>query len=156
MALPASGVLGIIQGVGVSSDRSISLEVDGNETPPKDLVGLGSRAGLSAPVSMSDFYGYSSCSAAPQPVTDADANVVSDDVTITWTPHTLGEDAEQFRIERNPQSTGVWSFVANVAVGTGDSYTDNDLPSDQYLYRVRAENSCGNSSYVNTNSVIVP
>lgn len=155
MALPASGSLSIKSAAG--ADRSISLEVDGNETGNKSLLALQTTAGKS---SMTGFYNYSGvgtgCSAAPNAVTDADANVVSNDVTITWTPDTLGEDATQFRIDRTAQSNpGVWVLVGTASAGGGNTITDNDLSSDQYTYRVRAENACGNSSYVQTDSVIV-
>lgn len=155
MALPASGSLSIKSAAGAS--RSISLEVDGNETGNKSLRTLLTSAGKTS--TMTEFYSYSGagtgCSAAPNAVSSANAGVVSNDVTITWTPDTLGDDATQFRIERDAQSNPGYTFVANVAVGSGDSYTDNDLVSDQYTYRVRAENACGNSSYVQTGSVIV-
>lgn len=154
MALPTSGSLSIKGAAGAG--RSISQEVDGNETGNKSLTTLSTTAGKTASHSMLEFYGYSSCTAAPNTPTAASASVVADDVTISWTPHSLGDRATQYRIERNPQSTGVWSFVANVGYGVGDSYTDNNLASDQYQYRVRAENNCGNSAYITTNSVIVP
>lgn len=96
------------------------------------------------------------CSGAPNAVTSASASVVADDVTVSWDPDALGQTATQFRIERDAQSNPGFVFVANVSAGGSNSYTDNNLLSDQYLYRVRAENDCGNSSYVNTNSVIVP
>lgn len=156
MALPTSGSLSIKGAAGAG--RSISQEVDGNETGNKSLSTLSTTAGKTANHSMLEFYGYSSCSAAPNAVTAADATVggtPANDVTVTWTPDTLGEAATKFRIEREPQSTPGWVFVAELNAGQGNSITDNDLPADQYLYRVRAENACGNSAYLNTNSVII-
>lgn len=153
--LPGSGSLSIKTAAG--SGRSIAEEVDGNTTGNKSLTTLSNTAGFSTPHGMLEFYGYTQCSVAPNAVTDADANVVSDDVTITWTPDALGEAVKHFRVERTAQSDpGVWVFVINVAAGTGDTTTDNDLASDQYQWRVGAENDCGNSGSVNTNSVIVP
>lgn len=155
MALPASGSLSIKSAAGAS--RSISLEVDGNETGNKSLRTLLTTAGKTS--GMTEFYSYSGggtgCSAAPNVVSSVTANAVSNNVTVSWTPDSLGEDATQFRVERVAASDpGNWVFIANVAAGTGDSTTDNSLPSDQYQYRVRAENACGNSAYVTSNSVM--
>lgn len=54
--LPASGSLSIKNAAG--EGRSISQEVDGNETGNKSLSTLGASAGFSSPYSMLDFYGY--------------------------------------------------------------------------------------------------
>lgn len=156
MALPTTGSLSIKGAAGAG--RSISQEVDGNETGNKSLTTLSTTAGKTANHSMLEFYGYSSCTAAPNAVTGASATLggtPANDITVSWTPDSLGQTARQFRIERSAQTAGTRVFVANVAAGSGDTYTDNDLTSDQYTYHVRAENPCGNSLYVDTNSVIV-
>jgi hypothetical protein len=150
MALPSSPPISL-------SQIKTELGLTGNMSLV-DCLNASNLADKTLPVAMTRFLGYThtTCSAAPNAVIGADASVVSNDVTITWTPDSLGEDPSQFRIERNPQSTGIWEFVANRAAGGDNTYFDNDVPPDQYLYRVRAENACGNSVYRDTNSVIVP
>jgi hypothetical protein len=57
MAMCSSGSLGIISAP-QGGCSSISVAVDGNTTPPKSLCALSVSAGLPAPHSMLEFYGY--------------------------------------------------------------------------------------------------
>lgn len=153
--LPESGSLSLKSAAGAV--RSISSAVDGNETGNKSLTTLSVTAGKTAPHSMLEFYGYDPCSVGPDPVTSADATNNTNDITVTWVEATTGDGASQFRIERNVASSpGVWTFQAVVAIGSSFIITDTGLSADTYTYRVRAENACGNSAYVETNAIVIP
>lgn len=56
MTLPYSGNLSIKDAAGLTA--SIQQEILGNVSSSQSLIGLGTRAGKSAPVDISDFYGY--------------------------------------------------------------------------------------------------
>jgi PAB1-binding protein PBP1 len=74
------------------------------------------------------------------------------DVRLDWTDNSNNESG--FAIERAPAGTNpvfveIFRTAANVV-----TYTDVGLPnSTSYVYRVRAFNSAGNSSYSNQASV---
>lgn len=84
--------------------------------------------------------------AAPASLT---ANAVSSSrIDLGWADNSSNED--QFRIERSTDGGSNWSFLANAAADA-TSYQNTGLTaSTTYHYRVRAENSAGNSAYSNT------
>jgi hypothetical protein len=72
-------------------------------------------------------------------------------VNLQWSDNSANEG--QFRIDRSANGSP-WSYLASAKAGS-TTYTDSGLvPPAAYSYRVRAENTYGNSSY--SNAVIVP
>lgn len=76
------------------------------------------------------------------------------DIVVTYNSPASGGTVTNYRIERSVNA-GAYAFKADN--GTALSYSDNSIISgNTYKYRVRAENSGGNSAYVETGSVTVP
>jgi N-acetylneuraminic acid mutarotase len=72
----------------------------------------------------------------------------SSGIALTWKDNSTTESG--FKIERKLGSSGSWSQIATVGAGV-TSYNDTGLAaSTYYVYRVRAYNSAGNSSYSNS------
>ncbi|WP_199915426.1 cellulase family glycosylhydrolase [Aquimarina spinulae] len=72
---------------------------------------------------------------------------ISSQIDLSWTDNANNEDL--FSIERSANGTSGWTSVATTAINTS-SYTDTGLTSNTtYYYRVRAENTIGNSAYSN-------
>jgi len=71
----------------------------------------------------------------------------SSGINLTWKDNSTSESG--FKIERKKGSSGSWSQIATVGAGV-TSYNDTGLTANTYyVYRVRAYNSSGNSSYSN-------
>jgi predicted phage tail protein len=88
---------------------------------------------------------------APLTPSNLDAFTVSNSqVNLSWADNSNNE--EGFKIERKTGVTGDWNFLA--AVGSGITLYNNInlVPSTEYLYRVYAYNSVGNSVYSNIDS----
>lgn len=144
MALPSSGSLSIKGAAG--SGRSISMEVDGNETGNKSLSTLSASASKSAPHSMLEFLGYAHevIPGAPTSIT-ATYDSTFDRVQVSWTPPVDGDTTpDNYRLERSTDGS-TWSFLADK--GTSLTHNDTSVPAPQYYYRVRAENSVGVSGW---------
>ena len=72
-------------------------------------------------------------------------------IRLNWADNSSNEDG--FHIERRLSGSGVFNEVAAVG-GGATTYLDTALAEwTYYLYRVRAYNTAGNSSYTNTDSV---
>ncbi|PKV49253.1 putative secreted protein (Por secretion system target) [Aquimarina sp. MAR_2010_214] len=75
-------------------------------------------------------------------------SAISTQIELNWTDNANNEDS--FRIERSANGTSGWTSVGTTAINVS-SYTDKGLSSNTtYYYRVRAENTIGNSTYSNT------
>ena len=64
---------------------------------------------------------------------------------LSWTDKSTNED--QFRIDRSTDGVN-WLYLATANVNV-TAYTDTLASTGKYYYRVRAENSCGNSVFSN-------
>ena len=69
-------------------------------------------------------------------------------IKLTWTDNSKNED--QFRIDRSLNGTK-WAYYA-AAPKNSNIYTDTVIAINTYYYRVRAENTFGNSAFSNTAS----
>lgn len=153
MALPASGSLSIKGAAGVG--RSISQEVDGNETGNKSLATLSTSAGKSAPHGMIEFYSYTSVVVAPGPVSNVTTNNINPfGIEVGWDAPSTGGSPTNYRVEMS-EDGGPFSLYDN----NGTSVTITILNSDltvglDYQFRIRAENSAGNSTYTTSSSII--
>lgn len=152
MALPTTGSLSIKGAAGAG--RSVSGDVDGNETGNKSLASLSTTAGKTANHSMLEFYGFA-WGIPPTPTTIAATDAGGGIANITWS-HGLanGNPIHKYRLERESSGNpGVWVFISN-PLGTATSASDA-AGTGQYIYRLRAENTGGVSAWANSNSVIV-
>ena len=70
------------------------------------------------------------------------ATVNGDDVSVSWGAVT---GASTYRLQRRTGATGSWATMVTALAGT--SYTDLNRPNGTYYYRVRAQNSGGDSIY---------
>lgn len=76
--------------------------------------------------------------------------VSSSQINLAWTDNSANEDS--FRIERKLSSDITYTQIASVSANT-TTYSSTGLASSTlYIYRVRASNAGGNSSYSNTAS----
>jgi len=76
-----------------------------------------------------------------------------DKINLAWTDNSNDED--QFRIDRSTDSLD-WSYLATVKMN-GATYADTGLiASTPFYYRVRAENTFGNSDYAAAPPAILP
>ncbi len=73
-------------------------------------------------------------------------------INLTWLDNSITE--EGFRIERMTGDGSRWTWSATVSANTTSYFSAGLSPLTQYYYRVRAENSFGNSEYSNTASAI--
>lgn len=75
------------------------------------------------------------------------AAISTSQINLSWTDNSSNES--NFRIERSANGGSTWSFLANVGANT-TTYANTGLPaSTTYHYRVRAENTGGNSAFSN-------
>ena len=77
--------------------------------------------------------------------------ISSNRVDLNWDDNSDNET--QFRIERRLGTSGSFGFLANVAADVTNYGDIGRSPNTTYQYRVRAENSVGNSAYATSNSV---
>src|ERR1035437_3906624 len=68
-------------------------------------------------------------------------------IKLTCTDNSNNED--QFRIDRSTDGGNTWSYLAP-APKNSTSYTDTVTTTNTYYYRVRTENTFGNSAFSNT------
>lgn len=106
MALPGSGSLSIKNAAGAG--RSISQEVDGNETGNKSLLTLSTTAGKTAPHGMVEFYNYSN-------VATTNVNLTSTAVTgSTATGSYRGSTASVYLNFSNSGTFGAGTFAVTI------------------------------------------
>jgi hypothetical protein len=74
------------------------------------------------------------------------AQVSGNLINLTWTDNSYNED--QFRIDRSPDSLS-WAFLANSKAGSVH-YSDTLNIPGTYYYRIRSENTSGNSGFSNS------
>lgn len=79
------------------------------------------------------------------PVTSFNAVQDGVDVDLTWDD--TNSDETGYRIERSDDSGATWDAVTVTSAGA-TSYTDTAPPDDDYIYRIRAEKSGGQSAWV--------
>ena len=100
-------------------------------------------------VRFADFY-LAEGEASPLPAAPGGlrvAAIASGRIDLAWTDNSNNED--QFRIDRSVDSV-TWSYLS-MAKANAISYSDTGLAaSRKYYYRIRSENSFGNSDYSNT------
>ena len=79
------------------------------------------------------------------------ANAVSSSqINLSWSDNSNNED--QFRIERSTDGGSNWSLLTNTAADATSFQNTGLTASTTYHYRVRAENTAGNSSFSNTDN----
>ena len=95
------------------------------------------------------------CSVAPSTPSGLSATATSSSqINLSWTDNSSNESG--FKIERKTGSGGTYAEIATVSAGV-TSYSSTGLTaSTAYYYRVRAYNSCGNSSYSSEASATTP
>lgn len=89
----------------------------------------------------------------PAAPTNVDVSRVSStSAKVTWTnKDTAGEPWSTVRIQVDGAANDVWNGDAGTTGGSGTSFTDSGLSANAlYKWRVRAENSVGDSSWVET------
>ena len=87
----------------------------------------------------------------PNPPGNVVATAISSNrVDLNWDDNS---NETQFRIERRLGTSGSFGFLANVAADTTNYRDTGRSPNTTYQYRVRAENSVGNSAYTTSNPV---
>lgn len=91
--------------------------------------------------------------AAPSGLTAT--TVSSSQINLSWTDNSNNE--ANFRIERSTDAGATWSFLVNPAANATTFSNTGLTASTTYHYRVRAENTGGNSSFSNTaNATTLP
>lgn len=76
----------------------------------------------------------------------------TDSATLSWQDNSTNE--EQFNIERSTDDIN-FTQIGTAGINT-TQYTDSNLTTGTYFYRVRAQNSIGFSNYTNEVSVTIP
>lgn len=72
-------------------------------------------------------------------------------ITLKWTDNSSNED--QFRIERSNDNT-TWKFIGTAPANV-KQFIDTVANNGTFYYRLRAENTCGNSSYTSSISQLI-
>jgi len=100
----------------------------------------------------------SDCSSTPEPPaapTALSATAISASrISINWTDNSNNE--ELFRIEQSANGTSGWTSVGTVSADVAGFANSGLTPLTTYYYRVRAENTYGNSVYSNVSSATTP
>jgi hypothetical protein len=123
--------------------RAIRLETSGSGTYLNPSQGIFFPA--TATSSESNSGGGPSPSAPSAPANFSATGISSSEVRLTWTES--GSNASQFKIERKTGSGGTFAQIATVNAGV-TSYVNGALNvGTEYVYRVRASNSVGDSPY---------
>jgi hypothetical protein len=72
-------------------------------------------------------------------------------VTLTWTDNSGNEDL--FRVERSADNA-TWTFIGTAPANV-KQFIDTVANNGTFYYRLRSENTCGNSTYSNTVSQLI-
>lgn len=75
------------------------------------------------------------------------------DVDLTWSDESADETL--FRIERSDDDGATWDAVTTTAADA-ESYTDTSVPDGNYIYRIRAEKSGGQSAWTTDTLTVAP
>src|SRR6185369_14542267 len=107
------------------------------------------------PSAYSNMAGTMTPATLPAAPTGLSATAISSTrIDISWTDNSSNET--RFKVERGSTSLGPWTQIATPAANAV-TYSDTTVsPSTLYFYRVRANNSAGDSSYTNTASATTP
>lgn len=137
--LPTTGSLSLKSAAG--SGRSISQQVDGNETGSKSLSTLSTTAGFSTPHSMLEFRGYPSAS-VPGNITVCNAVQNSTVIDVTWANPTSGGTPTYIEIKVAVNGPTL-NHLTDVTY-PGTSYPHGGLTDgNTYQYFIKAFNSAG-------------
>lgn len=163
MALPEDPPIGLnSQGVGTS--RSIKLEVTGSDSGSADLLLLAAEAGLTTPVGVLDFLGFAKELEPPgapkSPTIQLASPPGTAGIEIAWDESLTGGTPENYRVElRNREDpSDPWNgytFLVNRTYPTNFYVIPHNTLTlgRYYMYRVRAENAAGVSSYTESASI---
>lgn len=155
--LPSSGSLSLKSAAGVG--RSISQQVDGNETGSKSLTTLSTTASKTAPHSMLEFYGYPAGPGLPGSVTGCTASIPScgvlTGINLAWVNPASGGTPEGTVIKVSVNG-GAYSTLTTVAYpGTTYTHTDAALANGStYAYTFEATNASGNGAACGPTSAV--
>lgn len=111
-------------------------------------------AGDSAPSNVSDALTLTADSPPEAPSNLAAAAITPTSIRLTWQDNSTNEAS--FKIERAAASTGPFAAVASVGAGVTTLDDTGLLPSTRYWYRVRANNSAGDSAFSNLADATTP
>ena len=138
MTLVSSGEIHLI-GSSAAPTRSINFELDGDYTGPIHLATAGSTAGFSAPIDMSDFYGYSACSAPGTP--NCSANwIMTGVIQVTFIVY---DDYDGVDIQYSTNNSTWYNLTTGY---TGSSPYSTTTSCSNTYYRVRAYKDCGSGN----------
>jgi hypothetical protein len=76
------------------------------------------------------------------------------DIDLSWTDNS--SDEEGFQVERRTVNNGTWALVATTQVGVTSLRNGGLWSATGYVYRVRAVNSAGSSSFTNDATATTP
>ena len=140
MPVPGSGQLRL--------RADIANEVDGDDTGTNVSLGtLSNTAGFTEPDKMSDFYGYTSCT-APSVNTPTSSSQTTTSVAITFTGNANGCALTGVEVGYSTSSSGTYTYVAGSHSSETGSYTINKTitglsSNTTYYFRGKATNSAG-------------
>lgn len=141
--LPSSGSLSLKSAAGAG--RSISQEVDGNETGNKSLTTLSLTVGFTAPHSILEFYGYPPAPAVPG--TPSNCVATSNDpngIDLSWDHPASGGTPTYTRISVSVNG-GASTFLVDVTYPTNTyNHAHADLTTgNSYVYNFQSYNASG-------------
>ena len=142
MTLVSSGDIHLIGSSGAPT-RSISFELYGNYTGPRNLTTMAIAASIGSPYDITEFYGYSACSESiPGIPSGVNASwVISGVINVYFTQP---GDADGIDIQRSTNGSDWVPFYSSY---TGSSPFSSSTSCSYTWYRVRAYNCAGYSSY---------
>ncbi|MFZ6014060.1 MAG: chondroitinase-B domain-containing protein [Bacteroidota bacterium] len=141
-------------GAATGSYPSVTVDMDGQARISPLDVGADevSSATVTATILTASMVGQNGSNvSAPAAPGSLGASTVSDSqINLSWTDNSTNES--NFRIERSTNGGASWSFLTDVNANTTTFSNTGLSAATTYHYRVRAENSGGNSSFSNVAS----